>query len=497
MSELIANTKSDIKKVYLQDSKPWVIGYSGGKDSTVVARLVFEVLSELDHSQLNKKVYIVCSDTLVETPLVVNLFRNTLKKIGNAAKEKNLPIEPHAPVTPKFNDSFWSNLIGKGYPAPTKQFRWCTERMKIDPVNEFIKDKINHHGEVIIALGSRLQESASRAQVMKKHKVEDSLLSTHSNLPNAYVFPPIANWSADDVWEYLMGSQSPWGDDHKELFGLYKDSNAGECPIVIDKTTPSCGNSRFGCWTCTVVQKDKAMEGLIETGHNWMEPLKKFRNLLAETTEPENKSKYRSLIRRDGKLTVHIKEIKTRDNNESEAVRVYGPYTLSFRKELLRKLLNIQKDFSSIPEAKGLKLIQQDELEAIRHFWKEDPNEPDWEDNVRKIYDEILGDIFPIDWIKLDKLNSLIDEEKLKKMCEKYHLSHSMVKKLIEHEQQNSNMSKRAKSLEEISKILNKDWVVNEELINSKIDFKQQAVSRKNEIEELEEKIKILSANDF
>ncbi|MCB1193045.1 MAG: hypothetical protein H7A23_12965 [Leptospiraceae bacterium] len=36
-----------------------------------------------------------------------------------------------------------------------------------------------------------------------------------------------------------------------------------ECPLVIDDTTPSCGNSRLGCWTCTVIDQDKSMGYMI------------------------------------------------------------------------------------------------------------------------------------------------------------------------------------------------------------------------------------------
>jgi hypothetical protein len=43
----------------------------------------------------------------------------------------------------------------------------------------------------------------------------------------------------------------------------YASASNGECPIQIDTSTPSCGNSRFGCWPCTVVDRDKASEGLL------------------------------------------------------------------------------------------------------------------------------------------------------------------------------------------------------------------------------------------
>ena len=336
--ECVITSKEDILTVYKADDRPWVIGFSGGKDSTAVCRLVFEALLQLPLAERTKPVFIVSSDTLVETPLVVNLIREALDKMRFAASELGLPIEVAEPVTPLIEETFWVNLIGKGYPAPTRQFRWCTERMKIDPTSEFIRQKVAAFGEVVVVLGTRVQESAARAQTMRKHRIDGSRLSRHSSLPHALVFTPIDQWSADDVWEFLFSGPAPWGGDHQALFDLYKVSNGGECPLVIDTTTPSCGNSRFGCWVCTVVTKDRAMDGLIETGNTWLAPLRDFRNELYNTTDPARKHEFRSARRRDGSVTIAIKK-----NDQGETIQekhVLGPYRLEYRKQLLKELLN-------------------------------------------------------------------------------------------------------------------------------------------------------------
>jgi DNA sulfur modification protein DndC len=67
-------------------------------------------------------------------------------------------------LTPEVTDSFWVNMIGRGYPAPHSKFRWCTERMKIKPADKFILSKVAKHGEVVLILGQRRAESATRAQ---------------------------------------------------------------------------------------------------------------------------------------------------------------------------------------------------------------------------------------------------------------------------------------------------------------------------------------------
>ena len=61
--------KEHIKELYLSDTIPWIVGYSGGKDSTAVLQLIWETLSELDKSQLHKEVHVLTNDTLVENLL--------------------------------------------------------------------------------------------------------------------------------------------------------------------------------------------------------------------------------------------------------------------------------------------------------------------------------------------------------------------------------------------------------------------------------------------
>ncbi|MCD9517873.1 DNA phosphorothioation system sulfurtransferase DndC [Photobacterium phosphoreum] len=336
-TEDFANNKlshyiADVQRVYCADKRPWVIGYSGGKDSSAVMSLIYLALLGLEPKDRQKPIFVVSSDTLVETPVVVNHIKDSLVAIEKGAKRDNLPITCHK-VVPKTDQTFWTSLLGKGYPAPTRQFRWCTERMKINPVSNFIKSKVSQFDEVIVILGSRSQESASRAQVIAKHKIDGSRLARHTTLSNAFIFTPIDTWGVDDVWKLLrlchletqqtpygpkniwinkydLEWENPWGGKNLVLWNLYKDSSGqGECPLVIDETTPSCGNSRFGCWTCTVVTKDRAMESLIQNGEDWMAPLLSFRDKLAKTNIPSNKDEYRNFKRRTGKVHDHIKKL--------------------------------------------------------------------------------------------------------------------------------------------------------------------------------------------
>jgi DNA sulfur modification protein DndC len=486
--EKLSITVDKIANLYLKNDKAWVIGFSGGKDSTVVLSLVFQALTTLKKEQLTKKVYVVCSDTLVETPVVVGLIRKTLKDVQECADKKGIPLITQV-VIPEINETFWSNLLGKGYPAPTKSFRWCTERMKINPVSEFIQGTVSNHGEVIVALGSRSQESATRAQSIAKHSIKGSELARHSSLPNAFTYMPIEDWHVDDVWEYLLSSPSPWGGSNEELFILYKGSNQGECPIVIDKTTPSCGNSRFGCWTCTVVNKDKAIHGLVESGEDWMKPLLEFRDELHFSTLPENKATYRNHKRRSGKITFQTTYVEGEGrsneielNAEGIGVNVPGPYWLDVRKKWLKNLLKIERDINN--NGHDIELISRPELHIIRREWIADPNEPDWEDSLPKIYQEIYPDD-SLEWSSND-LGFFGPEglESVQNAGEEVNVSPELLKKIIDVEVEISGLGSRRGINNKIESILKKDW----ESVEEAFEVKQAQSNATNEFKSKRDK---------
>jgi len=249
---------------YEHPSRPWIIGFSGGKDSTMLLQIVWNALKRIEPILLTRQIYVVCNDTLVENPRIVKFISKTLKRIQQEANLNQFPIIVHQTM-PNLENTFWVKLIGLGYPAPNKFYRWCTERLKIDPTTRFIKETASMNEEAIILLGTRSDESSNRAASIKKHEIKGQRLRKHL-LPNVFVYAPIKDVTTNEVWQYLNQVPPPWGGTHKELVTLYRNANAGDCPLVIDDTTPSCGNSRFGCWTCTVVNKDKSMEGLIDNG---------------------------------------------------------------------------------------------------------------------------------------------------------------------------------------------------------------------------------------
>lgn len=368
----------ELKDQYLEEdryTRPWIIGFSGGKDSTVLLTLTWLALEELKEEgiSLHRNVYVVCNDTMVENPVIEEYVSAVLATIQKAAKEQQLPITV-ATTTPELEDTFWCCVIGKGYPAPNNSFRFCTEKMKIKPTSKFITDQVAADGEAIVLVGTRLTESQARERSIKRHEIKGHRLSKHPLNPNTFTYAPIKDLMLEEVWWIINGLPSPWGFDNEILFKIYLNASADdyECPTVVtDDRHRSCGQSRFGCWICTVVKEDKSMSALIKNGVEWMKPLLAFRDRLVEN---RNVSEYRCETRRNGQRAV--------DENGHKM----GNYTMEYRIQLLRELLTVQKNTQDYRAS--IDLITNQELIAIQVLWYRDGN---FTTTVNDIYNEVYG----------------------------------------------------------------------------------------------------------
>ena len=351
--DIFACIRREIREEYAEShNMPWIVGFSGGKDSTLVAHLVVEHLRSLPRSERKRPVHIIVNDTLVESPLVMEHVHIVLSEIKKATQAFDLPVVVSM-TAPDINQTFWVNLIGRGYPSPNRNFRWCTDRMKIRPTSKYIRQQVSISGEVILLLGVRKSESSARAGVIARYD-NGTRLNKHNDLGGCMVFRPIVDLNTDDVWEFLAENKPPWGGTHQTLIQLYRDAGGGECPVVMsNEDAPSCGttSSRFGCWTCTVVEKDKSLAGFVDSGFDQFTPLLEFRDWLVEIrNDPER----RLARRRDGRITI-----------TKNGVFVPGPFNIATRREILGRLLELQV-------RSKMDLIQEAEIERIRELWVED-----------------------------------------------------------------------------------------------------------------------------
>lgn len=442
---------SEVQELYLADSVPWVIGYSGGKDSTAVLQLVWMALERLPIERRTKTVHVISTDTLVENPVVASWVTSSLRTMSETAKAKSVPVTPHR-LTPKVEDTFWVNLIGKGYPAPRPKFRWCTERLKIKPSNAFVRSMVASHGEVILVLGIRKAESSARSRAMskaEKGRVRDRL-SPNSSLPNSLIYSPIESWTNDEVWMFLMDIPNPWGYKNKDLLTMYQGASAdGECPLVVDSSTPSCGDSRFGCWTCTLVERDKSMSAMIQNDEEkeWMLPLLELRNELDISDDRH----LRDFRRMNGTITLFHEQA------------VHGPYTQESRARWLTKLLAAQTWIrANGPEyVRDVELITMDELHEIRRIWVFEKHE--LEDRLPSIYQDATGDEFPGGSLDDEMTTSRSDVEALREICGDDELHFEMIRALIAVERRYRTKSRRAGLYEDLEKAIARSFYTGED----------------------------------
>lgn len=446
MSDVVKELTDEVKELYLADQVPWVVGYSGGKDSTAVLQLVWLALRELPEDKRTKPVYVISTDTLVENPIVAAWVTRSLDTMREAARSEGLPIEPNR-LVPEVQDTFWVNLIGKGYPAPRPKFRWCTERLKIKPSNSFIRRVVRRHGEAILVLGIRKAESAARARTMARHekgRVRERL-SPNASLPNSLVYSPIEAWTNDEVWMFLMQIPNAWGHPNKDLLTMYQGASAdGECPLVVDATTPSCGDSRFGCWTCTLVDQDKSMSAMIQNDEEkeWMLPLLELRNEL-DVVDDKPLRDWRRM--HGGVMLFHDQP-------------VHGPYTQESREHWLRRVLEAQTWIRNEgpDHMRSMELVTMEELHAIRHLWVFEKHEI--EDSLPGIYTEVTGEEFP--GRPLDEHMSLgaDDIDLLRDICDGDDLHFEMSRSLLSVERRYRTMARRAGLFKEMEDVIRRSF---------------------------------------
>lgn len=317
-SIVLAEIKSRLSEVNL-------VSFSGGKDSTVVLQHVLCAIGDT-----GKKLYIVTADTLMEIPYFQAYVERTKAHIREFVKQQGINAEVIT-VVPKIKNSFWVSVLGKGYPAAHMGFRWCTGVLKIDPITRFTREATKGK-EFTVFVGVRSAESALRARIYKQKDYK----------PHHYA--PILDWSAHDVWEYLMTEPCLWGESHRELIDVYKYSS-DEC--VYGEAQGVCiGNARYGCWACPL-QKVTQLEmiGFHTNDQERYRHLKEYKQLLISAA---NETGFRSKIRRNG-------------------TDGHGPFLVEVRRTLFEKLKKVER-------ATGWRLITPEEEEYIRAHWGQDDN---------------------------------------------------------------------------------------------------------------------------
>jgi DNA sulfur modification protein DndC len=323
-----------IVNAYNADTEPWIIGFSGGKDSSCVLKLLFHALRSVH--DYHKPVTVIYCDTGVEIPQASRLALQVLENYRAEAAAAALPISIRI-LRPPLRDSFFVKVVGRGYPPPTDKFRWCTDRLRIQPITRLMADR--EYAASVVVIGVRQDESTTRASTLAKHQVEDPYWRKQSNAARRRLFVPIVDFTVVDVWQTLLLMPTPYSIPGRVIADLYANAS-GECPAIREPTAAPCGKARFGCWTCTVAKGGTTLKNLIDAGEIQLQPLLEFRLWLDKY---RYNPRYRWKRRRNGQ-------------------RGLGPMTMQWRRMALEKLLSAQ-------ERSGFELISAEEIEAIRREW--------------------------------------------------------------------------------------------------------------------------------
>lgn len=337
MSErILAAIEHTAEAIRANPGKRWVLAYSGGKDSTATLKIFFAALKKLETD--NPDVTLIYCDTGVENPLIDEFVKRTLSNMKAEFLDRDIKIDLEILKAP-VKDRFFVKVAGRGYPTPTNSFRWCTKGLRINPVSRFVQT--GDTASTIVVLGSRRSESEQRKRSISKYG-GDNWQTQKEGKSKVTLFLPILDFDVADVWDTVFLIDNIKSISAAEIERIYKDAS-GECPVLRSPTAPPCASGRFGCWTCTVVRKDKSAAKLIDAGHVQLAPFLEFRNWL-------------SIVRSDHELRWPVRR---------NGKQLPGPFSTSARQTILHRLLELEVDTRS-------KILDDCELSAIFDLWDMD-----------------------------------------------------------------------------------------------------------------------------
>ncbi len=386
--ELIEIAKEDMKTMYLnkEDKGHWAVAWSGGKDSTCVLKMITEIVMDLPKEQRTRHIYVVMSDTIVENPELDIYMLDQMDLFNKWAKEADAPFSAHMVFRP-IEKGYFMLLLGKGYPLPSNSMRWCTDKLKIKPQEKFLEEL----APSFILSGVRRSESRQRGLSIQKRSISEKIAEyANGKLAaiGAKIFMPIVDFDVEDIWRNLR--QPTLWSSTEDIRRIYKEAT-GECgfvnPVGIEEKKVEVCGARFGCWTCSVIVKDRSTDQMAKT-HDWMMPLTAWRTLQMRVygrftpARPEGQPrKIRSLVIKKYKaINFAIMRITKAGygRNGAEFKLGAGTLTMEVREMLLDELLKTQKEVNrlrAIEQLPAIDLIKKDELDAIYKIHEEDKKE--------------------------------------------------------------------------------------------------------------------------
>jgi DNA sulfur modification protein DndC len=267
LDERIKDAHFSLTRLLEQGRSTWAVMCSGGKDSTATAAVA--LIFAAQYPDLVKEIILVHADTGVENPAVLDAYARFAKSARDFADRRSLNL--HAvDVSPEPQRRFFAQMLTRGLPPPNPKFRWCTRDLKIRPAQAWLRQHVDP-AKTAVLVGLRFGESEARDQRLNTSCSKGAECGHGSWLdkqrPNSFqIVSPIASWRTCHVWDFLRFEAPRAGLETAHLFDLYSNADF----------------SRFGCWTCTLVERDNSMLNLIsKPAYQHLAPLLWFHERLA------------------------------------------------------------------------------------------------------------------------------------------------------------------------------------------------------------------------
>jgi DNA sulfur modification protein DndC len=354
MTESIELTIQSLQ-AYGADHQHWGIAWSGGKDSSATLTLIMHLL-DTGKIQRPKTLTVFYADTRQELPPLAIAARHIMDEL----EERGIRCEV---VTAPMDKRFMVYILGRGVPPPNNNtLRWCTRQIKIDPMEQALRDRLDElDGQILMITGVRQGESAIRDRRIEmscgKDGAECGQGWYQQVLPNAKglrgrlaTLAPLLHWRVCHVWEWLK-HWAPAAEFGDWSTAMIADAYGGDEAEEI--------NARTGCIGCALAQEDRALDSvLLLPAWSYLAPLKGLRPLWRELREPQHR------LRKAG--AEHLK-----DGSIAKNPQRMGPITLEARQMGLERVLGIQAEINeaarrmSRPE---IDLINAEEEARIREL---------------------------------------------------------------------------------------------------------------------------------
>lgn len=354
MTESIDLTVQSLQ-AYGPDHPHWGIAWSGGKDSSATLTMICWLIDK-GRIAAPRSLTVFYADTRQELPplaIAAQRLMDELEERGTRVEVVRAPLDKR----------FMVYILGRGVPPPNNNtLRWCTRQIKIDPMEQALRDRVGElDGNILMITGVRQGESAIRDQRIEMSCSKDGAECGQGwyqqVLPNAAglrgriaTLAPLLHWRVCHVWEWLK-HWAPLAEFGDWSTATIADAYGGDEAEEI--------NARTGCIGCPLAQEEKALETILANpAWAYLAPLRGLKPLWRELREPQHRLKKAGLERlKDGSIAKNPQRM--------------GPLTFDARLMALERVLGIQRECNAaaaLQRRPAIDLINAEEEARIREL---------------------------------------------------------------------------------------------------------------------------------